>query len=163
MRVVKNISREVIMKFNKKVSTMVLGTLMAAAATAFASVAPQQVALGGIEPGMSLEQAKNLGGEIAYSDYEKTVFKSGLIIKVDDDRPGVVEEVAVKNGEVKTPAGIAWGMSADKLNEAYGQADKIDSDRQDTEYKYFTADGSKEIEFTVKNGVITKISCELRH
>ncbi len=151
------------MKINKKLSTMIIGTLMAAAATSFASVAPQQVSLGGIEPGMSLEQAKNLGGEIVYADYEKTVFKSGLIIKVDDDRPGIVEEVMIKAGEVKTPAGIALGMSADKLNGVYGQADKVDVDRQDTEYKYFTADGAKEIEFTVKNGVITKISCELRH
>jgi hypothetical protein len=151
------------MKINKKLSAMILGTLMAATATAFASVAPQQVSLGGIEPGMSLEQAKKLGGEIVYADYEKTVFKSGLIIKVDDDRPGVVEEVVVKSGEVKTPAGITLGMSADKLNEAYGQADKVDVDRQKKEYKYFTVDGAKEIEFTVSNGFITKISCELRH
>ena len=151
------------MKFNKKVSTLVMGTLLAAAATAFASVAPQQVSLGGIEPGMSLEQAKNLGGEIVYADYKKTVFENGLIIKVDDDRPGVVEEVVVKSGEVQTPAGIGLGMSADKLNEAYGQADKVDVDRQKKEYKYFTADGAKEIEFTVSNGFITKISCELRH
>ena len=151
------------MKINKKLSALFFGTLLAAAATAFASVAPQQISLGGIEPGMSLEQAKNLGGEIVYADYEKTVFKSGLIIKVDDDRPGIVEEVVIKAGEVKTPAGITLGMSADKLNVAYGQADQVDVDRQDTEYKYFTADGAKEIEFTVKNGVITKISCELRH
>lgn len=151
------------MKINKKLSALFFGTLLAAAATAFASVAPQQISLGGIEPGMSLEQAKNLGGEIVYTDYEKTVFKSGLIIKVDDDRPGIVEEVVIKAGEVKTSAGITLGMSADKLNAAYGQADKVDVDRQDTEYKYFTADGAKEIEFTIKNGVITKISCELRH
>ena len=108
------------MRISKKISTLVLSTLMAAAATAFASVAPQQVSLGGIEPGMSLGQAQNLGGEIVYADYKKTVFENGLIIKVDDDRPGVVEEVVVKSGDVKTPAGIALGMSADKLNEAYG-------------------------------------------
>lgn len=151
------------MKINKKLSVLVLGTLMATAVTAFAGVAPKQVSLGGVEPGMSLEQAKNLGGEIVYTDYKKTVFKSGLIIKVDDDRPGVVEEVVVKTGEVKTSAGIALGMSVDKLNEVYGKADKVDIDRQNTEYKYFTTDGTKEIEFKVKDGVITKISCELRH
>lgn len=151
------------MKLNKKFTTLFMGAMMTYAAVAFASVAPQQVSLGGIEPGMSLEQAKSLGGEIVYADYEKTVFESGLIIKVDDERPGVVEEVMVKTGEVQTPAGIALGMSAGKLNEAYGQADKVDVDHQDTEYKYFTADGAKEIEFTVKNGVITKIACELRH
>ena len=151
------------MKINKKLSALVLGTFMAAAATVFASVAPQQVSLGGIEPGMRLEQAKSLGGEIVYADDEKTIFKSGLIIKVDDDRPGIVEEVEIKSGEVKTPAGITLGMTADKLNDAYGQADKIDHDRHDTEYKYLTTDGTKKIEFKVKNGVITKISCELRH
>lgn len=151
------------MKINKKISTIVMGTLMSVAAMSLASVAPQQVFIGGIEPGMSLEQAKNLGGEIVYADYKKTVFENGLIIKVDDDRPGVVEEVVLKSGEVQTPAGIGLGMSADKLNEAYGQADKVDVDRQKKEYKYFTADGAKEIEFTVSNGFITKISCELRH
>ena len=151
------------MKINKKISTIVMGTLMSVAAMSLASVAPQQVSIDGIEPGMSLEQAKNLGGEIVYADYKKTVFENGLIIKVDDDRPGVVEEVVLKSGEVQTPAGIGLGMSADKLNEAYGQADKVDVDRQKKEYKYFTADGAKEIEFTVSNGFITKISCELRH
>lgn len=150
------------MKMNKKLTALLMGTLLTAAASAYASVASQQVALGGIEPGMSLEQAKSLGGEVIYADYEKTLFKNGLIVKVDDKRPGIVEEVVLKSGEVKTPAGITLGMSADKLNSAYGQADKVDVDRDDTEYKYRTADGHKEIEFTVKNGVITKISCELR-
>ncbi|SHL06304.1 hypothetical protein SAMN05216582_13810 [Selenomonas ruminantium] len=150
------------MKMNKRRIALLMGTLLAATTAAYASVTPQQVALGGIEPGMSLEQAKSLGGEVIYADYEKTLFKNGLIVKVDDKRPDIVEEIVLKTGEVKTPAGITLGMSADKLNDAYGQADKVEVDRDDTEYKYRTADGRKEIEFTVKDGVIAKISCELR-
>lgn len=150
------------MRWQKKLGAVVLGSMMMAASAAMASVAPQQVALAGIEPGMSLEQAKAIGGEVAYADYEKTVFKSGVIVKVDDDRPGIVEEVVIKQGTAATPAGIALGMSADELNGAYGQADKVDRDRNDTEYIYRTADGSKKLEFKVRDGVIVKISCELR-
>lgn len=147
----------------KKFVVFAMGTMLAAATAAFASVAPQEAVLGGIEPGMSLKQAESLGGEVAYSDYEQTIFKSGLIVKVDDDHPGVVEEVLLKSGSIKTSAGLGIGMSEDEISKAYGQADEIDHDRQNTEYKYFTVDGTKELEFKVKNGVITKISCELRH
>lgn len=151
------------MKMNKKLIALAMGTMLAAATSVFASVAPQEAVLGGIAPGMDLKQAESLGGEVAYSDYEKTIFKSGLIVKVDDDRPGVVEEVLIKSGSLKTPAGLALGMSEAEISQAYGPADKIDRDREDTEYKYFTNDGTKKLEFTVKNGVITKISCELRN
>jgi len=151
------------MKNFMKIATTICGTMALAATAAFASIAPQQAAIGGIEPGMTLEQAQSIGGKIVSSDAKKLVFENGVIAKVDDDRPGIVEEVTLKSGTAKTAAGISLGMGADALNNAYGHADKVDYDRHDTEYIYYTTDGTKKIEFKVKNGVIVKISCELRN
>ena len=149
------------MRWKKKVAALTIGMMMAAT-MAYASISPQQVALAGIEPGMSLEQAMSIGGEVAYSDYEKVVFKSGAVVEVDDDRPGIVDKVSIRSGTAGTPAGITLGMGTDAITGAYGNADKVDYDRDDTEYIYRSTDGMKKMKFKVINGVIVKISCSLR-
>ena len=145
----------------KKFISLLLGAMMAFSAACFAKIPAAQIALGGIEPGFKIEQVKQIYGEPTYDGGETLVF-GNLIVKVDDDRPGIVEEVIVRGGDIATPAGIKVGMSASALNEVYGRADDIDRDTNDTEYTYKSDDGKRKLEFKVVNGVIVKIKCELR-
>ena len=138
------------------------GSMMALSGIALAAVPASQIALGGVAPGASVDSVKQAYGEPSYSyDRERLTFSNGLVVKVDDDRPGVVEEVLVQSGSLGTPAGISVGMGADRLNSAYGTADKVDADRDEVEYVYYSEDRTKQLEFEVRGGVIVKISCEL--
>lgn len=149
------------MKWKKKAAALVFGALTMLAASAFASVSPEQVALAGIAPGMTLEQARSVGGAVSYSDYKRIVFQNGAVAETDDDWPGVVDEVKIRSGTAATPAGITLGMGVDAITGAYGQPDRIERDWDDTEYTYYSMDGKK-MEFKVINGVIVKITCKLR-
>ena len=145
----------------KKIISLALGAMMAISVGCFAKIPAAQIALGGIEPGFTIEQVKQVCGEPTYNGGDTLVF-GDLVVKVDDDRPGIVEEVIVRGGNIATPAGIKVGMSESALNEAYGRADDVDRDTNDTEYTYKSDDGKKKLEFKVVNGVIVKIKCELR-
>ena len=147
----------------KLFAALAAGSLMALSCVAHATVPAAQISLGGVAPGASVDSVKQAYGEPSYShDRETLTFSGGLVVKVDDNRPGVVEEVLVRSGGISTPAGVSVGMGADRLNGAYGAADKVDSERDETEYVYYSDDRTKQLEFEVRNGVIVKISCELK-
>lgn len=155
--------KEVLMKISKKVTALVLGTAMTCSSLAFAQIPANQISLGGVEPGIGLEAAKRICGAPIYADDDVMIFGNGLIVKIDDKRPGIVDEVLCKQAsDAATPAGITIGMAEETLSRTYGQADKIDRDYDDTEYTYRSTDRSKKLEFKVKNGIIVKISCDLR-
>ena len=145
----------------KKILALTLGTMMALSVGCSARIDSSQISLAGIEPGWTVEQVKQICGEPTYNSGETMDF-GDLIIKVDEDRPGIVEEVITRGGDIATPAGIKVGMSESALNTAYGMADDVDRDYNDTEYTYKSNDGRKKLEFKVVNGVIVKIKCELR-
>ena len=139
-----------------------LGAMLAISAVGLAKVPADQVALAGIAPGVNIESVKAALGEPTYAGGETLSFANGLVVKVDEDRPGIVEEVIARQAGLSTPGGVSVGMSEGVLNDAYGKADRVDRDYDDTEYTYLSEDRTKKIEFKVVGGFITKISCELR-
>ena len=149
----------------KKIAALAAAAfVLTGAAVGFAAVDKSAVSLGGIAPGDELTAVRAKYPNIRQIDDDSYSLGNGFVVEVSDRHPGIVEEVKVYNGNnsIETPAGITVGTSAFALNDAYGKADKVDKDRYDTEYTYFTADRSMQIEFKVIDGVITKITCELR-
>lgn len=115
---------------------------------------------GGICLGMNLQEVKNILGEpITQLDKDEFIFANGLQIEIHK-RDNSVEKIRTRKVGGATDAGVAVGMSAQKLSEIYGTADKVENKHGKIEYKYYSANGLYEIEFTVKNGVIESIEAE---
>ena len=151
-----------------KKSLIALGAaafVFAGASTGLAAVDKSAVALGGVAPGMDFAAVKALYPDMRQIDDDSYSLGNGFVIELSERNRNIVEEVKVSGGanNIETPAGLRVGSSAFALNDAYGKADKVDKDRYDTEYKYYTADRSLKLEFKVIDGVITKITCELRN
>lgn len=117
---------------------------------------------GGICLGMNLQEVKNILGEpVTQVDDDEFIFANGLIVEVQK-RDNSVEKLKTRKVGGSTDAGVAVGMSAQKLSEIYGTVDKVENEHGKTEYKYFGANGMYKIEFTVRNGVIESIEAEIR-
>lgn len=126
-----------------------------------ATVAPEQVALAGVTPGMTIAQLEEACGQPQFKsgdDWNYSAFK----VELDDDRPGVVESVSSRVPPTATAAGVAVGQSESVIVPAYGAPDRKEFDDGETEYKYYTPNGAMELEFDVRGGSIVKISCSLR-
>ena len=150
------------MSVKKGIFAVMMGTLLSLSTVAFASIPISQIALGNVHPGDSVASVRAAYGEPVYSDREKLIFSNGFLIKMDDDRPGIVEKVIVnENNGIATPGGVTVGMSESVLTSTYGMADKVDRDWYDTEYVYRGNERRMKLEFKVVDGIIVKISCEL--
>ena len=147
----------------KFLSAAVMTGMLMASATALASVPNEEIAIGGIAPGASVEDAKAAFGDPVFTKKNGMTFSNGVVIDTKKHAPGVVHEIeADEHCTAATPAGVTVGMNVDVLNEKYGEADRIEIEFGDTEYKYYSHDRSLKMEFEVENGVITKIECEVR-
>ena len=147
----------------KKKIAAVFAALTVAASVCSAYVDDGQIALGEITPGSSFAALKEKYPDMRQIDEDSYVLANGFVVEKDTRNPDVIEEVKVyANNGIVTPAGLGVGSSAFALNDAYGKADKVDKDRYDTEYIYYNATRTKKLEFKVIDGVITKITCELR-
>ena len=121
----------------------------------------EKFSLGGILPGMTLEEVKNILGEpTARHDDDEFIFSNGLFVEIDEHN-NVVKEIQTHQAGVKTGAGVEVGMSEQKLIDAYGAADKVENHDGKTEYKYRNADGLFKIEFEIFNGNISEIKIQL--
>ena len=99
----------------------------------------------------------NAFGQPTYKDGDDWTYAK---FKVEVKR-GVVNEISTCSEAIVTPGGVRVGQAAEILNSTFGKADKVDRDYNEVEYKYYSADRSKKIEFKVVNGIIAKITCEL--
>lgn len=116
--------------------------------------------LGGISLGMSFTEVKNILGEpVRQFDDDEFAFSNGLVVEIKK-HDSTVEKIKTHQNGMATGAGVAVGMSAQRLSEIYGTADKVENEHSKTEYKYYGANGCK-IEFTVRNGVIDSIETEI--
>ena len=147
----------------KKLSALLCGAIMAVSSVSFATVPRDQVMLGDIQPGCHIDDVKKIYGNPLQVVGEKWLYK-GFYIEVDDDRPNYVDEIATEDSGFATQAGVIVGMSEDVLNENYGKADSVDIDSYNNkkEYEYYSSDRRLKMEFKVQNGIIVKISCEVR-
>ncbi len=83
-------------------------------------------------------------------------------VEVDEDDSNIVREIKTRSGSLATPNGVRVGQSEDVLYQAFGNPDRYDREREETEYEYYSDDYYKKIEITVVRGVITKIECKIR-
>lgn len=118
--------------------------------------------LQGVFPGIREEAIREALGKPIYADFALMVFAGGLVAELDDDHPGLIEEISVaKPGTgVTTPAGLTPGMPEAAIERAYGKADKRKDRVLHTTYTYYSQDGTRKMKFMVKDGVILKITCE---
>ena len=160
------LSEKELWKMKRVLALLVAGAVVVLIpASCIAKVPDAQISLGGIVPGVTLNSVKAIYGEPVQSrDGETWIFSNGMVIKVDDDFPEIVEEVVVysANGKIATTAGIAVGMKDTALNVAYGSADEVEYEYDGVEYTYYSDDMNKKMEFKVKDNVVVKIKCEFR-
>lgn len=145
----------------KKSAIALFVAALALSTAALARVAPDQIALGGVAPGMTIAELATAVGEPqtkAGDDWHYAGFK----VEFDDDRPGVAESVSAYAPPAAIPAGLAVGQPESAIVPALGAPDSKDFDDGETEYEYYSTDFLKKLEIEVRGGVITKISCSLR-
>lgn len=142
-------------------AALICGAMLLSSSLCMASATLEagKVIVGGIFPGMTVNQLIDGFGQPNYRDGDDWAYQN---FTVEIER-GIVEKVSTRSNDMPTPEGVRVGQAADVLNRSYGSADKVDYDDDGSvEYEYYSVDGSKKIEFTVMNGVITKISCSIR-
>ena len=142
----------------KKIAAVLCGALIATSAICSATVAPDKIGIDKVVPGMTTETLISIYGQPVSRDGDDWIFQN---FEVDIER-GIVQEVVTRNNAVKTPAGVSVGQNAQVLSNIYGTADRVENEGNKSEYIYYSNDYSKKIEFKVRNGIITKISCEVR-
>ena len=121
--------------------------------------APQEISLGGISPGMTLEEVKNILGEpVSVHDHDEFTFSNGVNVEMDDHR-NIVEKIETRQSGVSAAKGISIGMTEQNLLDSYGTPMRKEFDDGATEYKYIG--NGKKIVFKVFNGTISEIKCEL--
>ena len=146
----------------KKFFAFLFGVTFFISSVSFAAVSPDKIALGKVVPGMSVSDLVSAYGQPNYKhgdEWDYGTFKVEIDDKVFGD---IVEKVVTRTGGIATPNGVAVGQNASVLNSTFGTADKVDSEHDGAEYKYYSTDRTKKIEFKVVNGVIAKISCSIR-
>ena len=148
------------MKF-KRFAALVCGMTIAFSSVAFATVENEKIGIGDVTPGMRVADLIATHGEpnIKVGD---NWYYSNFKVEVDKrDSPNIVEEVSSRNVTLGTMGGVKIGQQAVILNEAYGKADMIQVNGSVEEYEYFNSDYTRKMKFTVHDGVIMKISCEI--
>jgi len=119
----------------------------------------QEISLGGISPGMTFEEVKNILGEpVSSHDHEEFNFANGVFIEMDDHK-NVVKEIKSKVEGVAAIGDVAIGSAEQKLLDTFGTPTRTEFDDGATEYKYIG--NGKKIVFKVFNGKISEIKCEL--
>ena len=142
----------------KKIAAVLCGALVATSAVCSATVPNNAIALGKVTPGMTTSSLTSIYGQPAYRDGDEWSFKD---FEVEIER-GKVQEIQTRSNALATPAGVKVGQDARILTRAYGNADRMEVEGNEEEYEFYSHDYSKKIEFKVRNGVITKIICELQ-
>ena len=145
------------MKF-RSLAAILCGAAIFSSSICFATVSDDKVALGKLSPGISADELIAICGQPTYRDGDDWVYST---FKADIER-GIVEKISTRSETIATIDGVRVGQAAEVLNTSYGKADKVDRDYDDTEYIYYNNSRTKKIEFEVVNGVIVKISCELK-
>lgn len=142
----------------KKIAAILCGAVMAASAVCSATVAPNTIGIGKLVPGMTTADLISICGQPNYKDGDDWIYRN---FKVEIEN-GRVQEIQTNSNALATPNGVTVGQDARILTNAYGSADRIDVESNEEEYEFYSHDYSRKIEFKVRNGVITKIICEIK-
>ena len=143
-------------------STAIVTGSMLMATTAFATIPSSEIALGGVAPGMSIDEAVAVYGQATYRG-DDAYFPNGVKADLDDFNRNLIEELKINQpgSGVATPAGIAINSPEGDIVKAYGEPDKMEYDDGKNEYTYYASDSRKKLKINAKNGVVVKIKCDL--
>ena len=146
----------------KKLAAVLCGLVLSISANCEATVSTDKIAIGGVKPGMTAEELIRIAGQPDEKNIERDnwFYHNGFDVEFDDDS-GVIEEIKTRYNTVATPDGVFVGYNESILTKIYGTADKVKRKRNLTVYTYYGTDYLRKMKFTVENGTITKISCEL--
>ncbi|MBQ8698511.1 MAG: hypothetical protein IJ741_06545 [Schwartzia sp.] len=147
----------------KKMAACLTGLMMMSGATALAAVPSSEIALGGVAPGMDIDEAIAAFGTPTYRDKgAEAHFSNGVKIDLDEYERATIEEIKLsrKTG-VATPAGITIGSPESAIKEAYGEPDKLEYDGGKNKYTYYASDSGMKLKIEAAHGAIIKIKCEL--
>ena len=146
----------------KKMATVLTGLLMTSSATAFAMIPSAEIALSGVAPVMSVDEAAAVYGQATYRG-DDAYFQNGVKADLDDFNRNLIEElkIARPGSGVATPAGIAISSPESAIVEAYGQPDKMEYDDGKNEYTYYASDSRMKLKIEAMNGAVVKIKCDL--
>jgi len=142
----------------KKIAAILCGALFATSAVCSATVPNNAIGIGKVTPGMTSSKLTSIYGQPSYRDGDEWSFKD---FEVEIER-GKVQEIQTRSNALATPAGVKVGQDARILTRAYGNADRMEVEGNEEEYEFYSHDYSMKMEFKVRNGVITKIICELQ-
>lgn len=146
----------------KIIFTVLTGALVLAGSTCFATVAADQLMLGGIQYGASVSTVESAYGTPRKSEREmkpygeKVEYKYGNSLEFEFVNGKLTKIKADDYSDAKTKAGIGLGMDVAALKNAYGTPDFIHKE----DYIYYAA-GQQGIglKFEVKYGKVTEIKC----
>jgi len=142
------------------VSSVTAFTLFSGAA--MAAVPDEAVAMGGIKPGDTLDQAKALWGEPTWQKGKKYNFPNGVLVEVQGSNRFIIEELRCKSP--KGPAtfnGLSIGSHEKDVSKLYGPADKVKSEGMEVEYIYYSQDRKKKMTIETFYDSVISIECEL--
>ena len=146
----------------KKLAALVCGMAVTCSSmVAFATVPSEKIGVGHVSPGMRVadllasagQPEAKIGDNWYYINYKVEVDKK--------DNPNIINEVSSRNPTLGSTGGVKIGQEAAVLNLAYGKADNVMKVGGIEEYDYFNPEYTRKMTFTVLNGVIVKIECEL--
>lgn len=146
----------------KLLSTAIATGIMMTATAAFASIPSSEIALDGVAPGMSVDDAVAVYGQATYRG-DDAYFQNGVKADLDDFNRNIIEELKISRpgSGVATPAGIAISSPESAIVEAYGQPDKMKYDDGKNKYTYYASDSGMKLKIEAVNGVVVKIKCDL--
>ena len=147
----------------KKIFAILCGIIISiSAANCSATVPKDEIAIGGIRPGITANELISIAGNpVSRNDKGNEWYYNGFKVEFDDDAPNFIDEITTRENSFPTPGGVYVGYEDSILTRIYGTADQVKRKHDATVYTYYSADHSRKMKFKVVNGVIVQITCEM--
>ena len=130
-----------------------------------AQITVDQIAVGGVSPGCTIDYVEGVYGQPMASErvvsdtgvnYIEYNYENHLLVGFQESDSTAVY-VTCTSDNLSTPDGVAVGMTADVLNDKYGQADHLYSYNYKSLYEYDDANGNC-LSFDVQNFYIVSVN-----
>ena len=127
---------------------------------ATSTITERVVTLGGLMPGVSVEDVKAMFGEPTSTEGNVLTFADGLKVILDGAQK--VKSISTMVETFDTNDGMYVGADEYLLNEYCGPADSVNKITNGAEYKYNSGDKKSVVVYKAENGIITEITCSLK-
>ena len=124
------------------------------------TITERVVSLGGLMPGVSVEDVKAMFGEPTSTEGNVLTFADGLKVILDGAQN--VKSISTMVETFDTNDGMYVGADEYLLNEYCGPADSVNKITNGAEYKYNSGDKKSVVVYKAENGIITEITCSLK-